>query len=362
MAFNRLAGRLMLLLPLAAALDCFDAPQPGVEDRDRDGIPDALEQQLADRYAPVVYHAQDEPNLPTDVNAYLPATELWYFDASCRPASRQLQSPAGPPIPRLKVAPCRAGDGVVDSWNTRSAKKERTFFLRDVASADRAGSRDSTKWTTYFHAYPNSKGGITIQYWRFHSYNTSELWGRSIAFGSHGGDWEAVHLVLGPKPDYRPEEILLLGHRDITRKPFSAALEVGGAHILIHSGKGGHTTSLVERSNPPDQRRTIRQESWSGGQVRWPGGGITPGGKLVNLGEKNAPMPGMEFLRYSGLWGTRREKGWFAPLNSGYWGPAYNETGMTKDGFIMAWCVDAANTGRAIREEGDVVSECYGGR
>ena len=36
-----------------------------------------------------------------------------------------------------------------------------------------------------------------------------------------------------------------------------------------------------------------------------------------NLGEKTAPMPGMDFLRYSGLWGPHQESGWFSALRSG---------------------------------------------
>jgi hypothetical protein len=95
--------------------------------------------------------------------------------------------------------------------------------------------------------------------------------------------------------------------------------------------------------------------------VRWPSGMTTPGAALLNLGEKTAPMPGMEFLWYSGLWGTRESSGWFSAPRSGYWGPAFNETGMGPQGFITAWCAGMANPDRrALNPAGSgTVSECY---
>ncbi len=43
-------------------------------------------------------------------------------------------------------------------------------------------------------------------------------------------------------------------------------------------------------------------------------------------------MHGQLFIRYAGLWGS---PGLFYST-SGYWGPAFNETGMRADGFESA--------------------------
>ena len=80
---------------------------------------------------------------------------------------------------------------------------------------------------------------------------------------------------------------------------------------------------------------------------------------MKNLGEKTFPMQGMEFLRYSGLWGTRKT-GLFGFYRSGYWGPAYNETSLRKDNFISAWCEGIRDPNRqVVLPGGEVIRECF---
>src|SRR2546423_808261 len=47
-------------------------------------------QELAATYAPIIYHANDEPNLPVNVDWFLPRTSLWFYDRTCDPPVRQL--------------------------------------------------------------------------------------------------------------------------------------------------------------------------------------------------------------------------------------------------------------------------------
>lgn len=182
---SALAGSLCAILCCPCHFALTQAAES--EDLDHYGLPDALEQQLAERYAPVVYHVSDEPNLPTDAGLFLHTAELWYYDPNCRPVSRRISSLMEGTVPRLHMDPCCQGDPPVDSWTTRSAAKTRTFYLKDLPPNDRRGSSDPAWWTTYFHAYPNNLGGVTIQYWRFYSYNTSEFLGHTaegVACGS----------------------------------------------------------------------------------------------------------------------------------------------------------------------------------
>ena len=79
---------------------------------------------------------------------------------------------------------------------------------------------------------------------------------------------------------------------------------------------------------------------------------------LKNLGEKIAPMKGMKFIQYFGLWGSRTV-GPFAYFSSGYWGPAYNETGMERDHFVSAWCAGMKDAGRHTTIGCQTVWECY---
>jgi hypothetical protein len=99
----------------------------------------------------------------------------------------------------------------------------------------------------------------------------------------------------------------------------------------------------------------IESQTWTGGRTRWAGRkDWQPSGPLVLLGQKVRPMPGMEWIQYSGLWGTRENTGILPVYRSGYWGPAFNETGMRSDGFLSAWCEGIAATAKI-----HVQQECF---
>jgi hypothetical protein len=80
------------------------------------------------------------------------------------------------------------------SDGTRSDHKHRTFYLKDLNSEDQKGSTDSREWTTYYHAYPNDVGGVTIQYWNFYASIVRQKFiglsqGRPWAFPVHISIW-----------------------------------------------------------------------------------------------------------------------------------------------------------------------------
>jgi hypothetical protein len=315
---------------------CADA---AATDDDHDGLPDACEALLADRFAPVVIHSTDESNFPTNVDDFLEETVLAFRDDGCDAASEAIPVKESPTQAELlgRTFPSPCGGAPVKSDGSRSLGKHRTYFLSDVREPVRTGSVDTHGWTTYVHAYPNDRGGVTLQYWRFYAFND--------AFNDHGGDWEGLHVVLGP--DREPVSVRLLGHSSIEALG-PEQLEWEATHPVVYSEGGGHATrasgeSIVARgcvdTDPcmvslDDPSSFVRQETWAGGRVTWPDGQVTHGGALVNVGEKSAPLHGQMFLRYSGLWGS---PGVFY-MTSGYWGPAYNETSMRDDGFITAWC------------------------
>ena len=264
------------------------------------------------------------------------------------------------PVPAQSDASC-SGLTISDigSW---SAKKRYTYYFNNLDKRLQAGGVDASKWTNYFHAYRNDIGGLTIQYWRFYAYNTSYFWGMRVPIGNHGGDWEAIHIEFGPGPDYRPRQIRLLGHRSMSSYPWSRVI-CHGDHVIILAAKGGHTSELATTNVSARIDDYIVQETWSGGKISWPKWKpreqSAPVAELLNLGEKTSPMPGMEFLLYSGLWGSR-ERGVFGFFNSGYWGPAFNETSRRKDGFIAAWCEGSLDPQKEARlPELGVIRECY---
>ena len=66
--------------------------------------------------------------------------------------------------------------------------------------------------------------------------------------------------------------------------------------------------------------------------------------RLLNVGEKEAPLNEQLFIAYSGLWGSPG----LLYMTSGYWGPAFNETNM-RGKFVTAWCLGMTGA-RAERE------------
>ena len=325
-------------------------------DEDGDGLADVCEEALADRFAPIVIHSSAESTFPTDVDQFLPQTSLSFRDDGCPDGSRDVVLAVAPATQDLLLGHTErshCGGVAVTSDGSRSGRKRRTFYLTDVPIAARPGSADSRHWKTYVHAYPNDLGGVTLQYWRFYAFNR--------AFADHGGDWEAVHVVL--RRDETVATVRLLGHRSIDEDP-PDALDWEGTHPVIYSDVGGHTSrtrgdGIAARGcvaeqpcavNLGDLSSFVRQETWTGGRVVWFDGRVTASGGLVNVGEKSRPMNGQVFVRYSGLWGS---PGRFY-VTSGYWGPAFNETGLRSDGFITAWCA-----GMTLRPGRDIKQECW---
>lgn len=306
--------------PMAGCLLVADLPA-GM-DQDQDGIGDECEQHLAESYAPVVFHSKKDPNLPSSVEWFLSKTSLWFRDDSCAPLemTQLILAPDISALPEFTRTGC---GGAVHSGGTRSSGKRVTFFIDDVDENLRKGGLDTKDWATYYHAYRNMLGGVTIQYWRFYPYNSGILF-----FGDHGGDWEGVHVILDE--GLEPFETAFLGHRGITYKKWDDVKKYDKNHPLVLSEPGGHASSQLSESDLSSDNYII-QKTWMNG---------TDSGGLFNLGEKTKPMKGMEFIRYSGLWGRPSRFTWPSFLyyiNSAYWGPAFNETGMC-DGFIKAWC------------------------
>ena len=279
-------------------------------DDDRDGLDDALEDELANRFAPVLHHDPAESNYPTSVEHWLQVTRLHEFGtANGLRFDRTVAGTAGEALESIDLSvarrPCKDGG----------------YYLADVPREYRRGSTDTRDWITYVHSFPNQDAGVTLQYWRAYAYDQVRL---GPLTWSHGGDWESVAVHLDRS--LQPAAISLLGHRDIERR-LPADVRWEGTHPMIWSQPGGHASTAVPTKQPRQQ--FIRQETWQGGQVTWADGRRQRGGGIVNVGERSRPRPGQSFIRYPGLWGEPHR----LYSTSGYWGPAFNETGaLCEDG------------------------------
>lgn len=342
-------------------------PNDSPVDEDQDGLDDLQEDRLANRFAPIIHHGQCEPNYPASVDWWLTRTSLHEYDSQANPSQKIFAAQLARQAELLdrEFAAIRP-DQKIGSDASYSLCKRTTFFLANVGREDQAGECSTpANWITYVHSYPNKMGGVTIQYWRGYSYNAVSVLGVDF---SHGGDWEAVAVHLDTA--MKPATVALLGHAGIEYR--LSDLEWEGEHPRIWSEEGGHA-SLPSNQGMKSKKFT-RQETWDGGQVVWWDG--TPAGRsggLLNVGERSRPRNGQGFIQYSGLWGSPAR----LFVTSGYWGPAFNETGaLCEDGsaayrpsltcsadpkrcgrvFHKAWC-DGMDEQRL-----DINVECYASR
>jgi hypothetical protein len=345
----------------------LDQHQQIVTDGDADGLPDSVEMSLATQFAPLILYDQKESNFPTNVETLLQNTSLQVYHADCSPENRVVK--VGPLVEADligKQATLGCGvNSVVTSERTRSINKQQSFYLQDVPSNTRRGGAESSHFSTYFHAYPNANGGVTIQYWRHYAFNTGKqinILGQRVDL-SHGGDWESVDVVLNSQS--LPDTVRFPGHVHIHSIPWSST-EHSGDRLTIYVEAGGHQGHA---HRPPGWASGVRHESWPGGDVTTSNQRFATG-PLVNLGEKTHPF--RQFIQYAGLWGSPGFNYFKLPdplkelisattglsitnFTSGYWGPAYNETDMRADGFVTAWCAGHKNPQAAL----GTLKECF---
>jgi hypothetical protein len=301
----------------AGPIDAVEVRGSGLVDADGDAVDDYIEDWLSERFAPVVYHGEQETNFPVNVDWWLERTNLSIVDALSEPPriQRVVTGPLAQNQLLNHIWPASNGQEI-SSDGTRSRGKSLSFFLENVDPQHRSGEMmNPAAWVTYVHSYPNEQGGITLQYWRAYTWNDARF---LLVDLSHGGDWEGIAVHLNSS--LRPQNVAYYEHTGIVLE--KTDVQIAGTHPLVWSEEGSH-------SSYPDSRRLrssrwVRQETWTGGQVIWwdDTNRGTSGG-LLNVGERTRTRNQQVFIKYSGLWGAIGR----LFVTSGYWGPSFNETG-----------------------------------
>lgn len=261
------------LVALAGLLACLGAR---AADHDQDGLPDAVEDALLARYAPIVLIHPSEPALPASTDWLLARSEL---------------EPA--PGPRTRVLAA----SVLGLLAWPQPVEHPAARLRPRAR-DRAGSSVPADWVTYGHAFRSEGGGVLLQYWFFYPFND--------AYGlfDHEGDWEHVTVRLGPT--LAPEGAWYARHHDARPGVWFdwAALSREGEHPVVLAARGTHA-SYAKLAELPGWERTCGTTSpaaaAAGGCGVWRTWGGDTGG-VVNVGERAAPR--VPFVAWPGRWGA----------------------------------------------------------
>ncbi len=297
---------------------------------------------LAEKFAPRIMHPWDEPNLPSNVDWFLSKTHLLFHNGKCRQDDVDLGQATLALLENASVS-SKCSKDTFRASGTYDRSRMRTFLLSDVAPEYKAGSRDPRDWIIYFHIYPNTLHGLTVQYWVFYPFNTGRNY-LGVEFGYHGGDWEMIAVTLDSAGS--PISVRCTGHEHIEETPWSQMMK-DGSHPIVYAERGGNEMHHERPSNVSD---FIDHPTWSGSTVIFPkGGNSSSPGPLIHLGTRLHPTSSI--VNYSGLWGSIGTL-WFS---SGYWGPAFNETDMPDTHFLQAWCSGTRDPSAA--ENGR--NECY---
>lgn len=172
-----------------------------ISDADQDGIPDAKERELLDRYRPFLLYARGENYRPCDATWYIRHSELkpGADEGSSNVISRNVlqENPAN------LLNANRSGERLGPSDITRNSR--RTGYCLNIFNNCRDGYQDGDGYDwpdierighvgVYGHVVP-WQDLYLISYWLFYGYNDTE---GPLDIGDHEGDWESVHLLIDP--------------------------------------------------------------------------------------------------------------------------------------------------------------------
>lgn len=306
-------------------------------DRDRDGIIDTIEDSLLKRFAPLIFLHRQETSLPVKVD-YLFSNSTLRFnhpggcsdyelidwgDVSSELLITQSHRKVNAP-PWCLPWNCCDHEGPTLYSNSYTGSPTETFFLQYKDSIHH-GMTDSTLWQIYGHAYPAIDGKIALQYWQLYAYNDS------IRTINHEGDWEFTAVLIDFTHKVHNVAYYRHGHI-IKNRPEEVHWE--GDHHITFSAKGSHSQYSRAHASPQifslancyDESLTdvlqgdiAAQDDCEPG-IRWD----TWNRRIVNVGERHFPLPGANWIQFSGLWGEIGSASLIGiEFTSGPRGPAY---------------------------------------
>jgi RsiW-degrading membrane proteinase PrsW (M82 family) len=185
------------------------------------------DQELAERYAPVLYFHRDEIFRPQSVDVIIQTARLrqdirYWFDVNV------LND-----VVIQDLVTYRDASYVLDVWYGNSGASDYKNYSAHRAYYEAFLSPDvgGPSVTTYAHVFRDGASGtITIQYWLFYYYND---W-----FNKHEGDWELVQVMLDKNEE--PEWVVLSQHHGGTRRSWNDTQIEEDTHPVAYVALGSH--------------------------------------------------------------------------------------------------------------------------
>lgn len=324
-------------------------------DADGDRIPDQIEQDLADRYAPVLHLHPEDPNPPANVDWYLARTDLYYrwsndnrYDP-CGGEDLILFNPGNNTTltsrshPVIDLDACQATSAL--AYSNQEQPSGQSFALSGCKGTSCESSTwNPSEWRLYANVYPISipytsgllcpgvdNRGIAVQYFVFYPYNdTNSVDELGITY-DHEADWEYMSVFLSATdpalgsgnayygPDYSVQQGKRMAvHRHDERYAFTVGGSWEGTHPRILVSQGSHAMyydkdscdrgGALETDNCVDFASARKWYPWTGGS---PGGFNSYQGAGVFLisSDRSRLMNGYHWLGFSGQWGKEPRSG-----------------------------------------------------
>ena len=336
-AISLVSGNAPLSAPPAVSIGLIDSKIDGGcrsnADRDQDGIDDGCENRLLQNFAPLLHLADNDWTRPANVDWYLARVRMSFHHNNCSDdgilaagAVTQTTLLAQQHAAKSGLSGfCRHNSTLIRSRRGPWSENEH-FFLQAANDATHAGSSNPADWVVYGHAFPNTVGGINLQYWFFYAFNDN------FASANHESDWESVLVAL--KPDRTFSHATFCAHGTCDNRFGKQSLTFFGNHLEVWVADGSHASFRSEiscdrqvlgtegvfpfncSSNPAD-----RWFTWVGGKGTQTG---HQGGGVINVGEvgRGRTLNGQVFINYEGgVWG---EQGLFE-LTSGKRTPSFQD-------------------------------------
>jgi hypothetical protein len=260
--------KLALTLLLAVSLAI-----PGClgQDTDEDGISDADEASLAERFAPVLRLVPGENYFPVAVEFGIENSELKrsvggdYYSVETSPTAQSISSFRDPESQHFldNVHGGIDDDGIKDQFKS---------------------VEDDTQPTVYARVTPADPYTI-VQYWFYYVFNDGNL-------NSHEGDWEMIQIQLYNED---PVSTGYSQHFWGQSAEWDEVLVRDDEHPVVYVAKGSHANYYRSYQGVLG----IQSDVVSGS-----GEALTPDDyDLVVLGERDLAFPGQAWLSFAGRWG-----------------------------------------------------------
>lgn len=309
--------------------DCDAAcPAPTAADRctdgtdvDGDGIADAWETTLMQRFAPVVRLYPSDEYRPSSAEWYLQRTHMRFHHSDC--SDCQILNKGAVTTFNVTTQSHRNKSGWPwcshsGSWQYSDLRTAPSrFFLQipnDSAEMTTRLGAPSSNWTCYAHVrWAPGSSQYDIQYWLFYPYNGNSTAG----VGAHEGDWE--HVTVRVTNDGAAVSSMYFSAHDREGRWYSAN------QLLYASGRPVAYSAWHSHASYPWPQTWNRSFPLPADYTADGGPAWDCLASQVNLGERGAALNGKAWLNFSGRWGEIGAFGGDCPLDlcfSGPWSPA----------------------------------------